>query len=67
MVLDFKKHYEIDTVYVVICFDKSPMIVVTCDRFVMMHDLLREYAEWSGFDLDRLSCMYMGQVILEAH
>lgn len=67
MALDFRRHYEEDTVYVVICFDKLPLIIVTCDRFVMMNDLLLEYSRWGGFDFSRLSCYYMGQVILEAH
>ena len=66
MVLDFKKHYEIDTVYIVICFDSLPLAVVTCDRFVLMSDLLNDYAEWGGFDRSRLTYSHH-QIILEAH
>jgi hypothetical protein len=67
MALNFQRHCEPDHSYVIIYFDKNPLVVIFCDRFVLMSDLLREYAEWGGFDLSRLSYTHMGQVILEVH
>lgn len=65
MKLDFKRHIERDFTYVVICFDKLPLTVVKCDKFILMSDLLQDYAEWGGFDPTRLSYCHF-PVILDA-
>lgn len=57
---------ENEFIHVLISFDKCPLVIVKCERFILMSDLLREYAEWGDFDVNRLSHCYMGQVILEA-
>ena len=64
MALDFKRYYEKDHDWVVICFDGAPLAVIFCNRFILMSDLLQEYAEWGGFDRSRLSYSHH-QVILE--